>query len=77
MELPVVLNEDNFYFDETRGLFCSIDFNGKPKCAGKGKGRSVKAEVPEHLKQKMRDLLRPFTRELEEIEGTRYDHWTW
>ena len=77
LNVPIALDENNFYFDENRGLFCSIDFNGKPKCAGKGKGRSVKSEVPEHLKQKMRDLLRPFNEELERIEGKSFNDWNW
>ena len=77
LNVPVALDENNFYFDEDRGLFCSIDFNGKPKCAGKGKGRSVKSEVPVELKQKMRDLLRPFNEELERIEGKQFNDWDW
>ena len=75
--LPIALTEDNFYFDESRGLYCSINFKGKPTCPGKDKGRSVNAEVPEDLKQKLREVLRPFTQEMEELENTKYDNWTW
>lgn len=75
--LPVFLDNDNFFWNGDRGMSCKIDIEGNPICPGHGKGRSLKTEVPESIKQKLRNVVDPWTRELEAWEGKNYDHWNW
>ena len=77
LNLPVAITGDNFFYNENRGLFCKIDVDGVPSCPGAGKGRSTKSVVSDGVKQKLRDVLAEFTRELEVMEGKKFDHWAW
>ena len=77
LKVPVAIDENNFLYNEERGLFCKIDLDGNPSCPGGGKGRSTSRDVPERVKEKLREVLDPFTRELEVIEGKSFSHWNW
>lgn len=75
--VEVLIDQDNFYFDKEKGLYCSIKLDGQTKCAGKEKGRSVRSEVPPQVKQRLKAVIQPFINELEEIEGKSFAHWDW
>ena len=77
LNLPKIIDEDNFYFDEKRGYFCSITIFGVTKCSSSGKGKSVHAEVPDELKQQLWNYVRPFIQELENLEGSEFRAWNW
>lgn len=59
-----VIDEDNFYFDNEKGMFCTISPNKPPKCIGDGKGRSSKYSVDRETKLKLHEFLNSFNQEL-------------
>ena len=75
--LPIFLDDDNFFWNPDRGMSCKINIEGEPLCPGRGKGRSLKGEVPEYIKEKLRKVVDPFTRELEVMMGSSFSHWDW
>ena len=79
LNLPIVIDEDNFFYNEEIGLYCRFDFEGKPICPSstKGRSRSSSQDVPESIKQKLRDVMEPFTKELEVLENRDFSHWDW
>lgn len=77
LNLPEFINENNFFYNQNQGLFCRLDVAGEANCPPSSKGRSNGQEVPERIKQKLKQVIDPFTKELEILEGKSFAHWDW
>merc|ERR1712110_279007 len=75
LETEVLIDENNFFLDKAKGFNCAIDLNNRRECMGSSKGRSSKGEVPEELKVRMRNVLKPCIADFEKIQGTSFSHW--
>jgi len=64
LNLEIIIDQENFYYDEKRGLFCFISPDKPPKCTGKGKGRSNNFQVEDVAKKVLREFFEPFNMEL-------------
>ncbi|KAK3731747.1 hypothetical protein RRG08_035416 [Elysia crispata] len=73
LELPDVLTEANFYFNETRGFYCPYPFYSRmPECLSSAKGVAHPKLRPEAEKL-IYDYYRPYNEELFQIIGKRFN----
>jgi len=79
---------DKFKYIKERKLFCLYADPENPQklprycpklnAGGNGKGRSLNAELPELLKQPLRDFFKPYNEELDHLEGDNFSQtWNW
>lgn len=81
MNVPAVINENNFYFDEAKGYYCMTppaETGRASFCLGSEKGRSKNKSLPDKLKDQIRRFYKPFLEDLStKYSGETYEHWDW
>ena len=68
--LKRVVNENHFYFNETKGFPCikKTEGKGRPHCLGKSKGR-LHPETSQQVLDRLRDFFRPFNAKFYQMTG--------
>lgn len=81
MDVPQIINENNFYFDDEKGYFCMtppVDTGRKSFCLGSSKGRSKDKTISDEVKNRIRRFYRPFLEDLStKYTAEKYGHWDW
>ncbi len=79
LEVPPVIQEDNFYFNATKGFYCSRQMRSKgvwectmKKCLSKSKGRP-KPKVDAGVLDKLAEFFRPHNKVFSQLAGRDFE----
>ena len=78
LNLPVLLNEESFIYNKTKGFFCAKNISGssstvaEAKCLGDSKGRTH-PRVKDSALRKLKEFYKPLNEKFFEIIGQTFD----